>query len=85
MHYNSICHRDLKLDNIIFGSEKNNFINIIDFGLSRDTMEGDMKSYLGTPYYVAPEILKKKPYNKQCDIWSLGVCMFKIMTGEYPF
>lgn len=44
-----------------------------------------MVSYLGTPYYVAPEIIENKGYDEQCDIWSLGVCLFRLLTGEYPY
>lgn len=44
-----------------------------------------MNEFVGTPYYVAPEILYKVPYDEKCDIWSLGVCLFKMLTGCYPF
>lgn len=44
-----------------------------------------MNEFVGTPYYVSPEILSKIPYNEKCDIWSLGVCLFKMLTGLYPY
>jgi len=44
-----------------------------------------MVSYLGTPYYVAPEIIENKGYDQKCDNWSLGVCLFRLLTGSYPY
>lgn len=44
-----------------------------------------MKDHIGTPYYVCPEILEKKVYNEKCDTWSLGVCLVRALTGNYPF
>ena len=44
-----------------------------------------MGSYIGTPQYVAPDILQEKGYDKKCDVWSLGVCLFRMTIGYYPF
>ena len=44
-----------------------------------------MNDYIGTPYFVCPEILKKWPYDNKCDIWSLGICLFKLLSNKYPF
>lgn len=44
-----------------------------------------MTEFVGTPYFVSPEILYKLPYDEKCDVWALGVCMFKMITGCYPF
>ena len=85
MHSNGICHRDLKLENILFKSKSKSLVKIIDFGLSKENIDEKMKSYIGTPYYVAPEVLESKGYDKKCDLWSLGVCLFKCLTGEYPY
>ena len=87
-HKNGICHRDLKPENILFankGSELNNPIKIIDFGLSQ--IIGDkkkLKSQVGTSYYVPPEILMGE-YNQKCDIWSVGIILCILLTGEPPF
>ena len=87
-HNLGICHRDLKPENIVFlkpGNEKNNQLKIIDFGLSRLVdREKKLKSKVGTAYYVAPEILQGK-YNEKCDIWSAGVILYILLSGEPPF
>jgi len=58
-------------------------IKIIDFGLSRhdNTENGVMKTRVGTPYYVAPEVLRQK-YTKACDCWSLGVITYILLVGH---
>ena len=62
-------------------------IKLIDFGLSKiiDTKSShQMKSLVGTPYYMAPEIIKGV-YDKKCDIWSIGVLLYTIVSGYLPF
>ena len=86
-HKNGICHRDLKPENILFlneGNEENNPIKVIDFGLSQILDKDKLTSPVGTPYYVAPEILSGE-YNQKCDIWSAGVILCILLTGEPPF
>ena len=61
-------------------------IKLIDFGLSRlnQTKTTKMKDLVGTPYYVAPEVLKGK-YVSKCDMWSLGVLLYIMLSGYIPF
>lgn len=60
-------------------------IKIIDFGTSLVYDEGkSLDEKLGTPYYIAPEVLNKK-YNEKCDIWSCGVILYIILSGQPPF
>ena len=84
-HTNNICHRDLKPENILYASKgETSLIKIIDFGLSAFLPGGKMKTRVGTAYYIAPEVIDKK-YNEKCDLWSLGVIMYVLLKGKFPF
>ena len=83
IHSKDICHRDLKISNILINH--NNKIKIIDFGFAAYN-RSDFKTYCGTPSYMAPEMVKKVQYDGiKTDNWSLGVVLYKMVTGEYPF
>ena len=89
-HSHGIIHRDLKPENIMYKSKdsKNGTeIKIIDFGLSKvkSSNQSKMKTIWGTPYYVAPEVLAGSGYSEKCDIWSLGVIMYILLSGYLPF
>jgi calcium-dependent protein kinase len=81
-HSIGICHRDIKPENIMFNEDE---VKIIDFGLSKKFNSGIEKfnSFTGTPYYVAPEVIKQE-YNMNCDMWSIGATAFKMFTGQPP-
>jgi len=79
-------HRDLKPENLIYeSSNASSNLKIIDFGTSRK-FDNDQKmtKRLGTPYYIAPEVLEQK-YDNKCDIWSCGVIMYILLCGYPPF
>lgn len=83
MHDQGVAHRDLKLTNILIDDEYT--VKIIDFGFACEAKERH-KMYCGTPSYMAPEIVEKKLYfARPVDIWSLGVVLYKLLTGEYAF
>ena len=84
MHLNNITHRDLKAENFLYVDKNSSDVKICDFGMSIRNYRNKMKSIAGTPYYLAPEVFKG-PYTKACDVWSLGVFMFFILTGKHPF
>lgn len=85
-HSKNICHRDLKPENLLFKSnDKDSPIKIIDFGLSKSYVvssdkkrRNSMKTKVGTPYYVSPEVLKGE-YNEKCDVWSCGDFIFNAL------
>ena len=84
-HNRDICHRDLKPENLLYlnkGSEKDNRIKVIDFGLSQNIHK--LKTKVGTAYYVSPEILKGN-YTQLCDVWSAGIILYILLTGDPPF
>ena len=87
LHKYGIVHRDLKPDNIMVTQQNNiDIIKIMDFGLSKiiSSHEKVVDGY-GTLSYVAPEVLLRTPYNKEVDIWSLGIILFYMLTGHLPF
>jgi len=87
LHSRSICHRDLKLENWVLESGKDvwSSLKLIDFGLSTHFTPGQRLSrVVGSSYYVAPEVLKKS-YTEACDLWSLGVIVYMLLSGAPPF
>lgn len=84
LHLNNITHRDLKPENFLYVDTNSDEVKICDFGMSVRNHRTRMKSIAGTPYYLAPEVLKGN-YTKACDVWSLGVFMYFILTGKHPF
>lgn len=83
MHQYKIVHRDLKPDNILF---KNGRIKISDFGLARSYSRHQMmKSYAGTPFNMAPEILRGNYYSHKVDIYSAATILYQMLYGSVPY
>jgi len=77
-----IAHRDIKPSNIMI--DNNGYLKMIDFGTAK-VLKDYTSTIIGTPHYIAPEILQGKGYSLSCDFWSIGICMFEIFYGSYPF
>ena len=85
LHQNKIVHRDIKPENIIFCDRKGFHLKLIDFGTAQKFRPDQfMIQQYGTPYYMAPEMIKGC-YNEKCDIWSCGVILYILLTNEAPF
>lgn len=86
-HSMQICHRDLKLENTLLDGSPAPRLKICDFGYSKSALlHSQPKSTVGTPAYIAPEILSKKEYDgKIADVWSCGVTLYVMLVGAYPF
>ncbi|CAM9557004.1 unnamed protein product [Lampetra planeri] len=87
LHRKSVVHLDLKPQNILLTStDPLGDIRIVDFGLSRRVSSADeLREIMGTPEYVAPEILSYEPISTAADMWSIGVLAYVMLTGESPF
>lgn len=88
-HARGIAHRDMKPDNVVFCSEDETDTNVkvIDWGLGFFFGEGTMQSTVGTPSFSAPEVLQgsKPGYSPSCDLYSLGVMTYFLLSGNLPF
>ena len=86
-HSRKIVHRDLKPENLLLDKDggDNPRVTIIDFGTAGEHDGGvKMSQKYGTPYYIAPEVLKKS-YDHMCDLWSCGVILYILLCGYPPF
>lgn len=89
LHSESIIHRDLKLENVLVEGRgvKNLHVKIADFGLSKEVGPEFSRalSTVGTPKYIAPEVLIRGEHDFKADLWSLGILMFVLISGRFPF
>ncbi|THF94475.1 hypothetical protein TEA_009483 [Camellia sinensis var. sinensis] len=86
-HSMQICHRDLKLENTLLDGSPAPRLKICDFGYSKSSLlHSRPKSTVGTPAYIAPEVLSRREYDgKLADVWSCGVTLYVMLVGAYPF
>lgn len=86
MHTVNWIHRDMKLENVLVQYDSNNKVTlkIADFGFAI-AQQGKVLMQLGSPLYIAPEIIKSRPYDEKVDIWSFGVMVFYMLTKHWPF
>lgn len=87
LHMNGVTHRDLKPANILVDSSA--AVKICDFGVSRSenvqTINPGQQHMVGTPWYIAPEMVEYRPYTTSVDIWSLGCTVLELATGRRPY
>ena len=86
-HDNNIAHCDMKPKNLLLRDEEDDaFIKLADFGFAtRVYGPKSLTKQCGTPFFVAPEILLKKKYDTQVDMWSVGILVYLLLSGDLPF
>ena len=82
LHERKIIYRDIKPENIMV--IKNGYLKLIDFGTAKE-IEDRTKTIIGTPHYMAPEIILGREYSFPVDYWSISICMYEFIMGEVPF
>lgn len=85
-HSKGVSHRDIKLDNVLINPE--GVVKLIDFGFAnkRSLSTDKISDFCGTPSYMSPEIVQRQPYDgHKADIWALGVMLYRLLNGRYPF
>ena len=85
LHQQNVVYRDLKPENILISMQDNGHLKLVDFGFAKQLKQGKTSTNCGTPVYLAPEILRGQGHSFEVDIWSLGVLMVELVSGQTPF
>ncbi|XP_045913563.1 MAP kinase-activated protein kinase 2-like isoform X1 [Micropterus dolomieu] len=87
LHSINIVHRDIKPENLLYTSKRSDAVlKLTDFGFAKEIITlNSLATPCFTPYYVAPEVLGPEKYDRSCDMWSLGVIMYILLSGYPPF
>lgn len=86
-HRDNIAHLDLKSKNLLLSSDNDDTsVKLADFGFAQRVMfPNSLSRRCGTPFFVAPEIIRKEPYDQRADMWSVGVIIYLLLSGRLPF
>lgn len=83
LHFNNVIHRDIKSANILI--KEDGTCQLTDFGSSKQALDWESRSLCGTPYWMAPEVVKQTGHSRFADIWSLGCTVFEMLAGCPPW
>lgn len=85
LHTNNIVYRDIKPENAMVDSE--GFLKLIDMGTAKILQKTGQRTFtiIGTPHYMAPEVMRGKGYSYHVDLWSIGICLYEFLCGAVPY
>ena len=83
LHEHKIIHRDLKPQNLVFDSE--GYLKLTDLGVSRELRDDNQQDTSGTPGYMAPQVMIRRPHTYTADYFALGVIAYELMIGQRPY